>query len=575
MPPPPPSRGAQIAVLALLGLFFVTVAGFSWGRWGHVRIDAGGAIYRAAQIAEGATLYQDVQVHYPPVAPYTVGALFAVAGTHLNTVYALGLAMALLEAALLWSVARRFLSFPETAAGTAGFLGLLAFQPFLFNWIVPNVFASTFGVLFATATVALLAADADRPRSSYILLASITAALAGLSKLEHGLAAVFVLTTYVVLLQRTDAPLLRRLAAAWLPGAGVTALILLLVASSVPLEVAIFDNVYRERSFQGTLAAYTEKLFPTRADVVAGALTTYAILAARALVAAAGFALCRRGPLGAVAGLALVALGVAFPLLPIPQPALSQDLRINLLQQTQFGWAPIAWLVAIGWSVWRARTDDGAAPRVVILVGLFSIASTLRWSFNVAWPAYYAVFAPFLAVLVVRAAVLPFARERGVWAVALVMAAFAVQGTYFRYENRYTPTKFALEYPRGTIRTLPLEGAPMKKVIDYLRAHTNPGDAVAVLPEEQMINFLAETRHPTRDTGIGPGWLATKADEDRFLGEVEEAGTRFIVLSKRRYPEFQSGGVEDYNPRIVAYIRRHYEPVLSAGIYEIYRLRRS
>lgn len=562
-------------MLALfLALFFVTLAVATWGRWGHPRVDAGGAIYRAARIAEGATLYQDVQVHYPPVAPYAVGGLFALAGTHLNTVYLLGLFLAACEALLLWSVARRFLSAPEAAAGTAGFIGLLAFQPFLFNWIVPNVFASTFGAIFATATVALLAAHIETPKRSYVILASVAAALAGLSKLEHGLAAVLALTFYVLVLQRTNDGLVRRLASAWLPGLAVTVAIVVLVAVSVPLEVAIWDNVYRARSFRGTLAAYTDGLFAERGTVLVGAATTYLVLGLRALAAAGGLALLSRGVPAALGGVVLVGLAVAFPLLPVPQPELSHDLRVNVLRQMQFAWAPLGWLVAIAWGAWKARTDPSAAPRVVILVGVFSILATLRWSFQVAWPAYYGLFAPFLAILLVHALVRPIAREHTAWAVALVMLSFALQGTYFRYANRYTPTNFALEYPRGTFKTLALEGEPMKEVIDYLRAQTEPGDPVAVLPEEQLINFLAETRHPTRDTGIGPGWLATREDEDRFLEELQSAGTEFVVLSARRYPEFQSGGVADYNPRIVAFIGRHYEPVLSAGMYHVFRLRR-
>ena len=33
-------------------------------------------------------------------------------------------------------------------------------------------------------------------------------------------------------------------------------------------------------------------------------------------------------------------------------------------------------------------------------------------------------------------------------------------------------------------------------VVDYVRANTGPDDWVAVFPEERLVNFLAERRHP-------------------------------------------------------------------------------
>ena len=64
-------------------------------------------------------------------------------------------------------------------------------------------------------------------------------------------------------------------------------------------------------------------------------------------------------------------------------------------------------------------------------------------------------------------------------------------------------------------------GRPLARVIDYVRDRTEPGEYVVSLPEERLINFLAERRHPTRDPGTGPGWLATAEDEDRFIREVD------------------------------------------------------
>lgn len=574
-PPSAPVRGADVLANAAMAAFFVLLTWSTWGRWGHVRIDAGGAILRASRIADGAILYKDVLAPYPPLGPYAVGGLFAVAGTSLNTVYALGLAILLTESFLLWTIARRFLALPEAAAGLAGFWGLLAFQPFLFNWIVPNVFAATFGVLFATATLALLAQDMTKPRRLHVAIASVSAALAGLSKIEHGLAAVATLTTYSLLLQAGNQPWPKRLAWAWIPGLAVTALTILLVAATVPLETALFDNLYRERSFTNNLDIYRAKLLPPFTSVLKAAVATYFGLAARTIAAGAGLALIGTGRLRTAAGLALAAAAVALPwAYPVP---LSKDQLVNIDLQYQFAWTPLAWLLVVGWSIRSLGRQGDSRQRMIFLVGLFSLVSSLRWEFHVVWPAYYAVFAPFLAVLIVTTLVRPFAGQRRPWAVGLVMSAFVLQGTYAQYMTwgsfGYRTSNFVLEYPRGSIKTIRKEGKPMRQVIDYLREHTSPGDPVAVLPEEQLINFLAETRHPTRDIGVGPNWLATTADEDRFIEELEAAGTRFVVLSGRRYKEFGAGGIADYNPRIVDHIHRRYERVLDVEIYEVYRRR--
>jgi hypothetical protein len=580
-----PAAGWIALVLVLA--FSAIVIGASWARWGNIRIDSGGAIQRAAQIAQGAVLYRDIEVHYPPLAPNVVGALFATFGIHLNTVYGLGLLMTALEALLLWSVARRVLSLWESTAGLIGFLGLLAFQPFLFNWVVPNVFASTFGTLFATATVAVLAADAERPRRWKIPLASILAALAGLGKLEHGLAAVCALSTYAIFLDRSGVRLWRRLGRAWGPGALTALLAAAVQARFVPLEHVLLENLFRQRSLGTALASYTQNILPSRQTVLHGAALDYLLLVARVIFAAAGFALLAHRPTKGIAGfsqgasraaplvcgLALLGFSLAYPWLPVPKPALSRDLMINSFKQFQFAWTPVAWLVALGWSAWKLPRDRSHVPVVVALVAVYSLASTARWSLHVCWPAYYAVFAPFLAVAMVSTLARPLAGRWTAPATAAVMTLWAVQGTWNMHTLHYRAMNAALDYPRGQIYGRASSIEQMGRVVDYLRANTDPGDPVAVLPEEQLINFLAETRHPTRDTGVGPGRLATPADERRFFRELEEAETKFIVVSKRRYREFNAGGLAGYNPRVMSYVRFNYELVLDTGFYRIFRSR--
>jgi hypothetical protein len=159
-------------------------------------------------------------------------------------------------------------------------------------------------------------------------------------------------------------------------------------------------------------------------------------------------------------------------------------------------------------------------------------------------------------------------RTASPWAMPLVMATWIAIGARNQWWV-YSQLTFPLEYPRGTMKTASSEGLPMKLVIDHLRQRVVPGDYVAVMPEEQLINFLLGTRHPTRDIAIWPGWLATKGDVARFIEELEAKRPRFVVLSGRTYPEFKVGSLLDYHPDIVQHLVRNYAKQIAFGGYAI------
>ena len=117
---PQVDRTATFIFLAL-AVTFTALTAVSWARWGHVRIDTGGAIYRAASIADGAVLYRDILVHYGPVAPYAVGTLLRLVGIHMNAIYLLGLTFVLAESSLLWFISRRIVSNVEAATAVVAF----------------------------------------------------------------------------------------------------------------------------------------------------------------------------------------------------------------------------------------------------------------------------------------------------------------------------------------------------------------------------------------------------------------------------------------------------------------------
>lgn len=569
--------------LLFLGVLFAVTTAWTWAAWGHVRVDFGGALHRAERIADGAVLYRDVQVHYPPLAPYTMGGILALFGKHLNVIYATGLLVLLIQSWLLWQIARRFLSENDATIGLAAFWLLLAFQPGIFNWVVPNVFAGTFASLFATAVVAVLVSDAASPSRRKLLGAAVLIAATGLSKFEYGLAAAVTTIFHAAFVRPVGsstfwAQARERLAAlltAGLPALALATAIAGLMALTVPLDVIIDDNVYRTRSLTSALDNYVKSLFvPLLPELGKAALSYLVLFPVLAVLAIPGLRWLRGNPAEKAGGLFLLLVPVIGAYLASRH--ISPDETRNLYKQLQFAWAPTAWL-ALGLLavVLRQRLAAPATWTTLALVGVFSFSVTLRWGFLAAWPSYYAVFAPFLVILLSRTVVdrLVPGRTEATAALALVFTVWIATGTATHAED-YRARDFALSYPRGTIWTTAKDGRPMKRTIDYLRVQVPPGTPVAVIPEEQLINFLAETPHPTSDTGIGPGWLATEADEARFLEQIRQAGTPYVVLSNRRYIEFHTGGLDAYEPDVVGTLYRRYVPAANTRFYRILEHRR-
>lgn len=569
--PAGPPRGRRFPVApVLLALVFTALAAATWQRWGHVRIDTGGALERAALLAGGAVLYRDVLSPYGPVAEYAMAFLFRTFGVHLDVAYAVGLGLLAAESALLWSVARRFLGALECAVGLAAFWVVLGFAPGPFAWILPNTFASTWGAFFATAALAVLAADLDCPGLAKLVAASVCIAAAGLSKVEFGVAAFGAAATHLWLSARRGRERLIGCALVVLPGLLLSLAMAAPFVALVPWRELVDDNLYRVRSLGPSVTAYNATSLPPFAATVWRASVRYGVeLPLRAALVAAGLGLAAGSGVRRWLGVLLAGGALLLPLLP-GYPPLADFTRAAV--PWQFAWTPAVWLLVFLWSVFPGR-DRSRASTGLALVGAFSVLLSLRWGGRLLWPAYYGVFAPFLAVGLVRTIAARAGGGRAPLAAALVLALPTVM-LAVNHRVEYGWQSFAVVAPRGTLWTLEPEGRPLQGVIDYVRAHTSPGDSVAVLPEERLINFLAERPHPTPDPGVGPGWLATPADVERFVRQLETRQPRLVVVSNRRYPEFRAGEFGSYCPDVMRWLEQHYVRVWTTGSsmirYDVY-----
>jgi len=237
-----------------------------------------------------------------------------------------------------------------------------------------------------------------------------------------------------------------------------------------------------------------------------------------------------------------------------------------------FTWAPVGWL-AVGIVVSRPGGSPGnEAARTVLLAALLSLMLEIRWGLVPLWPTFFAPLAPALLLLIVRWPASYLFPRTSRLAAALVVGVVASGVGYNWYRFEYARRTPRVSSPRGTLRAP--EADDMQQVVDYVRRNTTAADFVAVVPEERFINFFAERRHPTRDPGVGPYWLATDKDRLQFLAELIERPPAFVVLSRRTYREFGAGRFDEYEPAITAWIRSRYRPVLENKQYTVFGDRR-
>jgi hypothetical protein len=443
--------------------------------------------------------------------------------------------------------------------------------PGVFQWVLPNTYSAPFGVVFATLALALVLADVDRPSALRLIGASVAAAVAGLAKIEFGAVGVGILVTRLVWLPRGACSLGRLAALALAPGAVLTLGVVAVVLADVGWRVLVFDNLYRVRSLEMTVGRYVTALDASAWPALWRALVEYVVvLPAWVVAVGAAFARARRGWPAGVGWVALVGLLLAWPLSPWFWATADFD-WLSYLQSSQFRWSLVGWIVAAAVAVVRDPRGLRAETRAFVLIAVFSVAAAARWGFVVVWPQYYAPFAPALVLVVVRTVA---SRVAGrVAAMAPLVVAMALLPNAMAVWKQYRGFDFVLDYPRGQLHVPGREGVEMAAVVDWLRANTTPADAVSVVPEERMINFLAERRNPTRDSGIGPGWLATETDQRDFVAELAAADTRAVVVSHRRYAEFGAGEVEQYAPLVAEWIRARCRPVTHTVFYVVYDCR--
>lgn len=173
------TRRERMGLLAATLALFAAAA--SMVRYGLDLSDEGYIVYPAAQVASGLVPYRDINTLYTPLAWYLHAALFKIVGVELIPLRLLFSAVAVLLAAGVYLVARRFVTWPFAAVAMATFA--LVF-PIPRTWAPYPAWYAMLGLLIGL--LAVLQWIDDR-RDRWLVATGIACALAFGTKPNLGL----------------------------------------------------------------------------------------------------------------------------------------------------------------------------------------------------------------------------------------------------------------------------------------------------------------------------------------------------------------------------------------------------
>lgn len=557
-------------IVAALGAAWLHGTVMGWRTWGDVASDTGRDLELARLLASGSRLYVDVAYYYGPLAPHVNAVLVRLFGARLEVFVAAGLVVTALATAGLVAIVRPLAGpLAATATGLA-YLYCCAFAHLhyanVFNWVLPYLAASTYGMLLAIWSVERLCryVRGGRPRDLAAAVALLAAA--ALTKVEAAVAALLAHAAFVGAALAGVVPLAPWTWAAYAAaaiGAGVGYGIALR-ADPLGLARANFVDVATHPSMRGFLALHgglddvPGALATTAASVVAlAAVLAVTIVAAsaverRRVPAAVGIAIAGAVAIGRYATLDPATSFAALPLVAIAAVAMTAAaMRARPAERPACLPELLLWAAAIG-CLARMPLAAGARHYGFYLLPLPLAAFAVWWFRTV--PRWWGAGPTGMRVhACVGAALLVAIAARHLRASAPIFAAHTVE----------------LEAPRGRMRLLDaIGGYPLGRTyVETVRhlATYPPSTRVLVVPTGAALPFLAGLASAGDRTGFVPAELGPAA-EDRLLATLEAAPPDLVVSLRLDLREWGSRGFGvDYAERTWAWVRAHYEPEATFG----------
>lgn len=583
---------ADTAVVSGLLVFLAALAAVSWRKWGTPEIDAGVDLTTASQLAHGAVLYDDVRYFYGPLGIYALAGVFKVFGTSLGAALGLGLVMTTAITGTFYALARQALR-PLVAGLATAIVLAIGFSGTQFNFILPHTTSATFGLLLLLLELLLL--TRGRP-----LAAGFVLGLACLTRPELAAAAWLVAGGWVVGTWRVEG---RRVALGFalrlaLPGAAIPIGVLATFASAAGTDRLLWENLWPRdflriagfRAYREWTPFDLESVASTlaRGAIYGGLLGGLTLTVAR-LRAVRGarrsvsppidvkrpLHLVTAAPAPAPAPLAVTLVRAVLPLAAVVVglglivgawkasgvfPDAFADVQEEC-KQLLLGMSVLPILSFVAFAVVAVRflrreaaPLTGSWPLDLALAGAAALLCSRaydQFTMSSAAPYYAAPAVLILALLHQRLADrFPGTRVAVLGALAAVAAGIALYNAVALYGDKGTVVHTAA----GSYVGVDASAGAEQQVIDFLRSHTKPGDAVLSLPSDGGVYFFADRKPALYDLTALPGLLDTAADERAAIARLKADKVRFAVVAERDTSAFETGRFgTGYNRLLGAY----------------------
>jgi hypothetical protein len=513
--------------VAALGGATAALYAVSRGKWSDALSDSGREWIVPDAVARGELLYRDVVYWFGPLSPYWHALLFRLFGSNFSTLVLGGGVAAVAALAALRFALGRVTGKNEACLWTALAVPALIFMPSAGGALLGMGYRIWHAAALALAAVAW-SAGPGRGFGRGIAIGGVCG-LAALCRTEWGLAALVGCGIAAALRERAWSSLPREALAMFL-GFGAAfggTLGLFLAVAGVEAVIAdghlLFTELPEEtRRFLWNVSGLND----IPGGILRLAFSAAAWLAAFLLAEIAAVwkhdrdRLRRRLP--ALAGALLFLL-------------LYRDYA-GTPAMIFFSAAPAVGLAAV---VVGVRRGPGASGAALAAVGVLSLLLSYRKLFSigdfpyVAPPLLFALvcLAGLLRQAIVaqreRALRLPLRRALALAPLLLTAFAFAARLDQFLADRRVP-----VEGTQGMLSVSPVTERRLLDLVEAIRRETAPTDGLVVLPEGELLNFLARRSNPMRHKLYLPGYLSERS-EPKILAELDRLRPRAIVVLHR------------------------------------------
>jgi hypothetical protein len=553
-----------------LGLFFVVLSVWSWGKWTDVHIDFGNELYLAWQIASGKALYHEMAYRQGPLSPHLNALWFSLFGVSIRTLALVNLGILAVIAALTWRIFDRACGRVAATATVAVLLGVFSFSQYTpianYNYVTPYHHQQTHGVALSLAMFLLLGSRRDpggRSAPGRLALAGACLGAVFLTKAE-----LFVPAAAAGLTGLALQPGGRRGGVAFALGSLAPPLIALAaLASRMPLESAVAGTLGNWSHLGSALGDFFywkgAGLDAPGRNLVRGLRMLVALAAFLALALALERLIPSRRRVVVASGIGLAAFAA---LVAFPGASFWLDLPRAL---------PFATLMTGAWLVVsRVASSPDTEPRPLLAMWtLWSLLLLAKLGLHARIHHYGFVLAMPATLLLVAMLVAEIPRSIRIrWGGGEVARALGIAGVvallvvFFHFSDRAYARKTLPVGERGD-RILveagfaSARGGVVVQALEQLRARMQPRDTLLVLPEGISLNYWLRKENPSRYHLFLPTELAAFGRE-AILQDVRESAPEYIALVHRGPGEFGVGafGVDPRNGRAISeWVHARYE----------------